>query len=56
MRELCFCGPNPGLNRAMAYMRLWKVTYISIAAEPRDTANASALLICALTEMRGTLH
>ena len=32
-------------------MRLWKIAYISVAAEPRDRANASALLICALAEL-----
>ena len=29
-------------------MRLWKISYTSIAALPEDTAHADALVICAL--------
>ncbi len=37
-------------------MRLWKISYTSIAALPEETANADALVICALAEQYNALH
>ena len=37
-------------------MRLWKVSYTSIAAMPEVTADADVLAICTLAEQHNTLH
>ncbi|MFM9934858.1 MAG: BLUF domain-containing protein [Novosphingobium sp.] len=37
-------------------MRLWKITYTSIATLPEETANAATLVICALAEQFNALH
>ena len=37
-------------------MRLWKISYTSIAALPEEAANAAALVICALAEQYNALH
>jgi len=37
-------------------MRLWKISYTSIATLPEEAANAATLLICALAEQYNALH
>lgn len=37
-------------------MRLWKISYTSIATLPEETANADTLVICALAEQYNALH
>ncbi|WP_298283146.1 BLUF domain-containing protein [Novosphingobium sp.] len=37
-------------------MRLWKISYTSIATLPEETANADTLVICALSEQYNALH
>ena len=37
-------------------MRLWKISYTSIATLPEETANADTLVICTLAEQYNALH
>lgn len=37
-------------------MRLWKISYTSMAALPEETADAEVLIICALAEQFNALH
>lgn len=37
-------------------MRLWKISYTSIATLPEETANADTLVICAFSEQYNVLH
>jgi len=37
-------------------MRLWKISYTSIATLPEETADADALVICAMAEHYNALH
>ena len=37
-------------------MRLWKISYTSIATLPEETANTDTLVICALSEQYNGLH
>ncbi len=37
-------------------MRLWKISYTSIAAMPEETIDAGVLVICALAEQHNALH
>lgn len=37
-------------------MRLWKISYVSVAAEADEAANESAMVICAFAEQHNARH